>query len=153
MSQPIQKHVLLWIGEKPISFVWGRMHFSKVYSSGYPGYRNDKHIARTDAAIKNLLEQNNWLGGKSWEVICDSKGGRKVFHGSCLLYDGGYHRWPSCLVFPLKQDFLAVQREMGRDDSIRTEGYWGFGILMMRFNCLKQFRRLHCKVTLTTIPS
>ena len=118
--------------------------FIQSVSCGHPGSRNDKHIARTDAAIMNLLEPNDWLGGKSWEVICDSEGRRKVFHGSYLLCNGGYHRWP-CLVFPLKTGLpgSTERKWAGMIESVRKDIEDVFGILKMHFNCLKQFSRLH----------
>ena len=38
--------------------------FIQSVSSGHPGSGNNKHIARTDPAIMNLLGQNHWLASK-----------------------------------------------------------------------------------------
>lgn len=118
--------------------------FIQSVSWGHPGSRNDKHIARTDAAIMNLLEPNDWLGSKSWEVVMDREGGRKVFRGSYLLCDGGYHRWP-CLVFPLKTGLpdTTERKWAAMIESVRKDIEGVFGILKTRFTCLKHFSRLH----------
>lgn len=78
--------------------------FIQSVSCGHPGARNDKHIARTDAAIMNLLCPHDWLGSKSWSVVVDAEKNTRVFKGSYLLCDGGYHRWP-CLVYQLRRAF------------------------------------------------
>ncbi len=120
--------------------------FIQSVSCGHPGSWNDKNFARTDSAIVILLEPNNWFGEKSREVICDSKGGRKVFHGLYLLCNGGYHRC-LCLVFPLKtrRPGSTERKWAGMIESVQKDIEDVFGILKMRFNCLKQFSRLHLR--------
>ncbi len=57
--------------------------FIHSVSSGRPGSRNNKHIARTDPAIMNFLEhQNHWLASKQWAVTTDANGGKKMYRGS-----------------------------------------------------------------------
>jgi hypothetical protein len=51
---------------------------------------DDKLIARRDVAITNLLLPQDWLGAKSWEVVNEADGTKKVFHGLYLLCNGGY---------------------------------------------------------------
>jgi hypothetical protein len=105
-----------------------------IQSVGHSGSRNDKYITRTNAAIMNLLEPNVGLGGNSCEVICHSEGGRKVFHGSYLLCNGGYHRWP-CLVFPLKTGLPgSTERQWAvMIESVRKDIEDVFLILKMRW--------------------
>ena len=75
--------------------------FIQSVSPGHPGSRNDKHIARTDTAVMELLQGNGWLHSQSWECVIDANGRKKAFYGVYLICDGGYHRWP-CFVYPLK---------------------------------------------------
>ena len=118
--------------------------FIQSVSCGHPGSRNDKHIARTDVAITNLLLPQDWLGAKSWEVVNDADGAKKVFHGSYLLCDGGYHRWP-CLVYPIKTGLPGSpeRKWAAMLESVRKDIEGVFGILKQRFHFLKQFNRMH----------
>jgi Plant transposon protein len=118
--------------------------FIQSVSPGHPGSRNDKHIARTDPAIMNLLNPNHWLSRKTWEVTDDAEGGKRVYHGCYLLCDGGYHRWP-CLCFPIKTGLPGSnQRKWSAIvESIRKDIEGTFGILKMRFRYLKNFNRSH----------
>jgi hypothetical protein len=112
-------------------------------SFGHPGSRNDKHIARTDRAITDLLYGNGWLRSKSWEVVSDANGGRKVFQGLYLICDGGYHRWP-CLVYPVKSGTpgSASMKFSAMLESVRKDIEGVFGILKIRFAFLKNFTNL-----------
>lgn len=118
--------------------------FIQSVSCGHPGARNDKHIARTDKAITNLLSPHDWLGSKSWEVVYDATGRKKVFHGSYLLCDGGYHRWP-CLVYPVKTGAPGspARKWAAMIESVRKDIEGVFGILKSRFAILKHFNRMH----------
>ena len=118
--------------------------FIQSVSPGHPGSRNDKHIARTDPAIMNLLEQNHWLASKQWVATTDASGGKKMFRGSYLLCNGGYHRWP-CLVFPMKSGAPGspARKWSMLIESVRKDIEGTFGILKMRFRYLKDFNRMH----------
>jgi hypothetical protein len=112
--------------------------FIHSVSSGRPGSRNKKHIARTDPAIMNFLEhQNHWLASKQWAVTTDANGGKKLCRGSYLLCDGGYHRWP-CLVFPIKSGVpgSTARKWSMLIESVRKDIEGTFGILKMRFRYL-----------------
>jgi Plant transposon protein len=121
--------------------------FIQSVSCGHPGSRNDKHIARTDAAIMNLLSPQDWLASKSWEVVNDADGNRKVFYGSYFLCDGGYHRWP-CLVFPVKTGLAAspARKWAAMIESVRKDIEGVFGHLKSRYSFLKNFNRMHNQV-------
>ena len=108
------------------------------------GARNDKHIARTDKAITNLLLPNDWLGSKSWEVVYDATGRKKVFQGGYLLCDGGYHRWP-CLVYPVKTGLPGspARKWAAMLKSVRKDIEGVFSILKSCFVILKHFNRMH----------
>jgi hypothetical protein len=66
--------------------------FIQSVSQGHPGARNDKHIARTNPAITDLLFGNGWLCPKNWEVTNNAIGRCKVLQGLYLICDGGYNR-------------------------------------------------------------
>jgi hypothetical protein len=119
--------------------------FIQSVSSGHPGSRNNKHIARTDPAIMNLLVQNHWLASMQWTVTTDANGVKKMFRGSYPLCDGGYHRWP-CLVFTIKSGVLpgSTARKLSMlIESVRNDIEGTFGILKMRFRYIKDFNRTH----------
>ena len=121
--------------------------FVQSVSPGHPGSRNDKHIARTDPAIMNLLkkvQKDHWLTKKTWFVTDDAEGGTRVFRGSYLLCDGGYHRWP-CLVFPQKsgEDGSPVRKWSKLVESVRKDIECTFGISKILFKYLKHFNRSH----------
>ena len=114
--------------------------FIQSVSSGHPGSRNNKHIARTDPAITNLLEQNHWLVSMQWADTTDANGVKKMFRGSYPLCDGGYHRWP-CLVFPIKSGVTGstARKWSMLIEYVRNNIEGTFGILKMRFRYLKDF--------------
>ena len=107
--------------------------------------RNHKHIARTDKATTNLLLPNEGLGSKSWEVVYDATGRKKVCHGSYLLCDaGGYHRWP-CLVYPVKTGLPGSpsRKWAAMLESVRKDVEGLFDILKSCFVILKHINRMH----------
>ena len=117
--------------------------FIQSVSQGHPGARNDKHIARTDPAVTDLLYGNGWLRSKYWEVTTNALGHRKVLQGLYLICDGGYHRWP-CLVYPVKVgDPGSVSMKFSKlVESVRKDIEGVFGILKIRFRFLKSFTNL-----------
>ena len=95
----------------------------------------------------NLLKKDHcWLTKKTWYVTDDAEGGTRVYGGSYLLCDGGYHRWP-CLVFPQKtgEDGSPVRMHKWSKlvESVRKDIECTFGILKIRFKYLKHFNRSH----------
>jgi hypothetical protein len=120
-----------------------RKFIQSAVSCGHPGSQNDKHIARTDVAIVNLLLPQDWLGAKLWEVVNNADGSKKVFHGSYLLCDGGYHQWP-CLVYPIKTGLpeSPERKWAAMLESVRKDIEGFFGILKQRFHFLKQFNQM-----------
>jgi hypothetical protein len=117
--------------------------FIQSVSQGHPGARNDKHIARTDPAITDLLFGNGWLRSKCWEVTNDALGRRKVLRGLYLICDGGYHSWP-CHVYPVKVGNPgSVSMKFSKlVESVRKDIEGVFGILKIRFRFLKIFTNL-----------
>jgi hypothetical protein len=90
-----------------------------------------KHITRTDPAIMDLLDHTSWLGSKTWMAKSDLIGGTRVFLGSFLLCDGGYHKWP-CLVYPKKKVGLPGSHERkgcGLIESVQKNIEGTFGML------------------------
>ncbi|KAI2512244.1 Plant transposon protein [Fragilaria crotonensis] len=87
---------------------------------------------------------NHWLASKQWVATTDASGGKKMFRGSYLLCDGGYHRWP-CLVFPMKSGAPGspARKWSMLIESVRKDIEGTFGILKMRFRYLKDFNRMH----------
>jgi hypothetical protein len=120
--------------------------FIQSVSCGHPGSQKNKHIARTDVATTNLLLPQDWLGAKFWEVVNNADGFKKVSHGSLLLCDGGYHRWP-CLVYPIKTGLpeSPEHKWAAMLESVRKNIEGVFGLLKQRFHFLKQFNRMHCQ--------
>ncbi len=124
--------------------------FIQSVSCGHLGSRNDKHIARTDAAIMNLLCPHDWLGSKSWSVLVidAEKNTHQVLKGSYLLCDGGYHRWPCLAVYPRIKTGLpgsTARKWAAMLESIRKDIEGVFGHLKRRFLFLKHFNRMHCQ--------
>ena len=70
---------------------------------GHPGARNDKHIVRRDYVVMSLLAGNGFLkNSNACEVAISADGALKAsFHRECLVCNGGYYGWPSCLTFPV----------------------------------------------------
>ena len=117
--------------------------FIQSVSCGHPGSRNDKHIARTDTAVMELLQGNGWLHSQSWECVIEANGRRKVFYGVYLICDGGYHRWP-CFVYPVKTGIPGspAMKCAAMIESVRKDIEGVFGILKRRFHYLKVFNKM-----------
>jgi hypothetical protein len=117
--------------------------FIQSVSCGHPGARNDKHIARTDPSVTDLLYGNGWLRSKYWEVTNDANGRRKAIQGLYLICNGGYHRWP-CLVYPVKvgKPGSTSMKFSKLIESVRKDIEDVFGILKIRFAFLKSFTNL-----------
>ena len=115
--------------------------FIQSVTCGHPGTRNDKHIAKTDASVMQLMDFNGWLNSKAWH--CSGEGGRKTFYGHYLICDGGYHSWP-CLMYPSKRGLpnSAEMRWSKNVESVRKDIEGVFGILKKRFRFLKNFNNL-----------
>lgn len=116
--------------------------FIQSVSCGHPGTRNDKHIAKTDPSVMQLLESNGWLNSKAWHTI-GPHGTRRTFFGAYLICDGGYHAWP-CLMSPSKKGMpdSPEMRWTKNLESIRKDIEGVFGILKIRFRFLKNFNNL-----------
>jgi Plant transposon protein len=123
--------------------------FIQSVSPGHPGSRNDKHIARTDPAVMQLLQGNGWLQSQSWECVVDASGRRKVFYGVYLICDGGYHRWP-CFVYPIKTGLPGspAMKCSAMIESVRKDIEGVFGILKQRFHFLKSFNKLRRQINI-----
>jgi hypothetical protein len=115
--------------------------FIQSVSCGHPGTRNDKHIAKTDPSVMQLLENNSWLNSRAWH--CSGHEGKKTFFGVYLICDGGYHTWP-CLVSPSKNGMPGTpeMRWSKNLESVRKDIEGVFGILKVRFRFLKNFNNL-----------
>ena len=115
--------------------------FIQSVSCGHPGTRNDKHIAKTDPSVMQLMERNGWLNSKAWHSFGEN--GKKTFFGAYLICDGGYHAWP-CLMFPSKKGIpdSPEMRWSKNVESVRKDIEGVFGILKVRFRFLKNFNNL-----------
>jgi hypothetical protein len=109
---------------------------------GHPGTRNDKHIAKTDRSVMQLLKNNSWLNSRAWHCSAID-GQKKTFFGPYLICDGGYHSWP-CLMSPSKNGMPGSpeMRWSKNLESVRKDIEGVFGILKIRFRFLKNFNCL-----------
>ena len=117
--------------------------FIQSVSCGHPGTRNDKHIAKTDRSVMQLLENNSWLNSRVWHCSAID-GQKKTFFGPYLICDGGYHScWP-CLMSPSKNGMPGSpeMRWSKNLESVRKDTEGVFGILKIRFRFLKNFNCL-----------
>jgi hypothetical protein len=115
--------------------------FIQSVSCGHPRTRNDKHIAKTDHLIMQLLDNNGWLNSKAWHTI--GPNGKRTFFGAYLICDGGYHAWP-CLMSPSTKGLpdSPEMRWTKNLESVRKDIEGVFGILKIRFRFLKNFNFL-----------
>ena len=115
--------------------------FIQSVSCGHPRTRNDKHIAKTDHLIMQLLDNNGWLNSKAWHTI--GPNGKRTFFGAYLICDRGYHAWP-CLMSPSNMGLpnSPEMRWTKNLESVRKDIEGVFGILKIRFRFLKNFNFL-----------
>ena len=103
-------------------------------SGPYPGARNDKTIARTDALFEELRT------GPWRDVVFklyNADGTTTKMKGLYVLVDGGYHRW-RFLQCPLPNSDTWGKRMSGRLESTRKDAECTFGIMKRRFKTLKR---------------
>jgi hypothetical protein len=127
--------------------------FIQSVSCGHPGSRNDKHIAKTDPSVMQLMEKNGWLNSKAWHTSCGrGENGKKTFFGAYLICDGGYHAWP-CLMFPSKNGMpnSPEMRWSKNLESVRKDIEGVFGILKIRFRFLKNFNNLRTQSSIDNV--